>query len=265
MRSFLAGRARPYYPSKIHPALNSFADECRSMLARLAAYVGSLALLAIVGLHLWDELSADLGVEPQARPGWALATRSHPAFAVSQVDIPGKTETYDIFRHPEGGRKDVLRWAGLGEKPTIDLEIYRAGSEIGPSDLTEIAARMDPEGRRELEAAGVIDSKFGAVTLLRLAGTADDAGSCLGFLKRLNEPHLRISGWSCQGDALPARRAAIGCILSRLILLTSGNEPKLAELFARAELRRASCASGAPFPLADWVSAADNPRLRGSL
>jgi hypothetical protein len=104
------------------------------------------------------------------------------------------------------------------------------------------------------------------VTLLRLTGNADAARSCLGFIKRLDEPNLRISGWSCQGDALPARRAAIGCILSRLILLTAGNEPKLAELFARAELRRGSCAAAtASAASVDWVIGAENPRLRGTL
>jgi hypothetical protein len=77
---------------------------------------------------------------------------------------------------------------------------------------------------------------------------------------------LWISGWSCQGETLPARRAAIGCILSRLILLTAGNDPKLAELFARAELRRADCAAtAAPVTSADWVTGAQDPRLRGSL
>ena len=44
---------------------------------------------------------------------------------------------------------------------------------------------------------------------------------------------------------MPARRAAIGCMLNRLILLTAGNDPKLAELFARAELKRGSCAAPA--------------------
>ena len=87
------------------------------------------------------------------------------------------------------------------------------------------------------------------MTLLRLAGRADDAPACLGFIKRLDEPDLRISGWSCQGDSLPARRAAVGCMLNRLILLTAGNEPKLAELFARAELKRGSCAARPHPPL----------------
>ena len=156
--------------------------------------------------------SADL--EPAAKAGWSLATRSYPAFAVSQFDLNGKTETYEIFRHPEGGRKDVLRWAAQGEKPVAALEIYRPGREAGGSEpaTTEIASRMDPEARQGLETAGVIESKFGPVTLLRLAGEANGAASCLGFIKRLDEPGLRISGWSCQGDDMPARRSAAACI-----------------------------------------------------
>jgi hypothetical protein len=197
-----------------------------------------------------------------------VATRSYPAFAVSQFDLPGKTEAYEIFRHPEGGRKDVFRWSAQGEKPVAELELYRPGGESGQSGpaIAEIAARVDPDGMRALEAAGVIDSKFGAVTLLRMAGNADDAPSCLGFLKHLDEPDLRISGWSCQGDTLPARRAAVSCILNRLMLLTAGNDPKLAGLFARAELKRGNCApAAAPALAADWVLGAENPRLRGGL
>ena len=264
MRPFWATRATSYYPTQIHPALNSFADECCATLARLLLYVGTLALLAIVGIHLWDQLPAIEIAESSTKPGWSLASRSHPAFAVSQLDFPEKTATYDILRHPEGGRKDVLRWAAQGESPVVELEIYRPGGEFGESGpaVAELAGRMDPGGR-ELEAAGVIDSKFGPVTLLR---PADGARPCLGFVKRIDQPLLQLSGWSCQGDGLPARRAAIGCILSRLMLLTAGNDPKLAELFARAELKRGSCAaSAATAPSADWVTGAENPLLRGTL
>ena len=268
MRSFWAPRANSYYPSqyqaRIHPALNSLVDEFCGTLARLFAYVGALALLAIGGLALWQQLPVEEAHAPVAKAGWSVASRSSQAFAVSQFDSHEKTEAYEILRHPEGGRKDIFRWAAQGEKPVAELEIYRPGGEFSQSGpaFAEIAERMDPMGARELETAGVIDSKFGPVTLLRLRGSADDARSCLGFIKRFGDPDLRISGWSCQGEALPARRAAIGCILSRLILLTAGNEPKLAELFARAELRRGSCTAIATS--ADWVTEADNPRLRGT-
>jgi hypothetical protein len=254
------------HPANIHPALRSFADECSGVLARLIAYVGALALLAIIGLGLWNELPKGMA-DPAAKSAWGIAARSYPAFAVSQFDSSGKTEAYEILRHPDGGRKDVFRWAAQGEKPIAELEIYRPGGELSQSGppIAEIAARMDPDGVRELQAAGVIDSKFGAVTLLGLSDRGGAARPCLGFMKAVDEPGLRISGWSCQGDTLPARRAAIGCILNRLILLSAGNDPKLAELFARAELKRGSCAPASPVASADWVTGAQNPRLRGSL
>jgi hypothetical protein len=251
------------HSTRIHPALNSFADECCGTLAHLIAYAGALALLAIAGLYLWDQLPKAAAFEPAAKASWSQASRSYPAFAVSQFNIPEKTETYEIFRHPEGGRKDVFRWAAQGEKPVAELEIYRPGSEFSQSvpAVAELAARMEPGGVGQMEVAGVIDTKFGPVALFRRTGDADATGFCLGFIKGFDAANLRISGWSCQGDALPARRAAIGCILNRLILLTSGNEPKLAELFARAELKRSNCAAAATS--ADWVTSAENPHLRG--
>ena len=278
MQPFSAPRAGPYYHAGIHPALTSFADECCATLARLIAYVGALALLGIVGLHLWDELPAAVPIEPVGKPGWSVASRSHPAFAVSSLELPEKSETYEILRHPKGGRKDVFHWGLQDEKPVAELEIYRPGGEFNPSQAlssetsssealeAEMAARMDPQGAHELEAAGVIDSKFGVVTLLRFSNNPDGAKSCLGFIKRLGGAALQISGWSCRGGGLPARRAAIGCMLNRLTLLSAGNEPKLAELFARAELKRGSCATAAaPGVPADWVMSAENPRLRGPL
>ena len=189
----------------------SFADECCGTLARLFAYVGALALLGIVGLHFWNELPAG-DMEPPARAVWSPATRSYPAFAISQPESFEKTASYEILRHPGGGRKDILRWAAAPETAIAELEIYRPGDELSESGpaLAELADRMDPNGARELETAGVIDSKFGAVTLLRLAGLArGGAPACLGFLKRLDQPELRISGWSCHGELLNSLRKSV--------------------------------------------------------
>jgi hypothetical protein len=82
MRSFWANSANSH-TGQIHPALTGFADECCGTLARLLVYVGTLALLAIFGLQLWDRLPADETSEPAAGPGWSTAGRAHPAFAVS--------------------------------------------------------------------------------------------------------------------------------------------------------------------------------------
>jgi len=260
-------QSNPQYPySGIHPALTSFADECCGTLARLIAYVGALALFGIVALHFWDQLQFDAVTEPANEPGFTLAQRSRPAFAVSSFDPIEKSEAYDIFRHPAGGRKDIFHWGPPGERPIAELEIYRPGSETDASEPTaaDLVTRMAPDGPKELEAAGVIDTKFGTFALVRLSGRLDPAKSCLGFIRRFGDPALLISGWSCQGTTLAARRAAIGCMLNRLTLLASGNGPKLAELFARAELKRGSCSAATAIAV-DWVTGAESPRLRGPL
>jgi hypothetical protein len=255
-------------PAEIHPALHSFADECTAVIGRLLAYVGALALIAIVG----NQLLADLpvvwhGVSPAGASGWSLAVQSHPAFAVTQIDSALKTETYDIFRHPEGGRKDIIRWAtGLGTKPIAELGLYRPGTETpdaGPP-TADIAAGMGFGEARHIETAGVVDTKFGYVSLLGFADTSTDHPPCLGFIKNFGEANLRISGWSCQPGSPSVRRTAISCMLDHLILLTAGNDPKLAELFAHAELKRGACRAAASTASADWVTSPQNPRLRGS-
>lgn len=267
MQSFAADPANSHDTTRIHPVLTSFADEVCGTLARLFAYVMTLALFAIGGMALWEQLPDVAAIDPSAKGAWSLADRSSRAFTVSQFDLHDKTEAYEIFRHPQGGRRDVFQWNGTDKKPVAELEIYRPGGELsheGPA-IGEIAARMDPAGVRELEAAGLIDSKFGTVTLLRLISGTEAARACLGFMKRVGDPNLRVSGWSCQGDNLPARRAAISCMLNRLTLLSTGNDPKLAELFARAELRRSDCATSAvPALSADWLIGSDNPQLRGA-
>jgi hypothetical protein len=267
MHSFPADPANSYYTLRIRPALASFVDEVCGTLARLCAYLMTLALMAICGVALWEHLPDVMAMETSPKT-WSQAGRTAPAFAVSQLIFPGKTETYEVFRHPGGGRKDVFHWSGIGGTPVAELEIYRPGEEIDQvgSAAGYLALRMDPAGPRELEAAGIIDSKFGAVTLFRRVGGAEAGHACLRFYRHVDEPKFRLSGWSCLGEDLPARRTAIGCMLNRLILLTAGNDAKLTELFARAEVRRSDCTtSGAPALSADWVTGADNPHLRGAL
>lgn len=249
-------------PTQIHLALANFADEVVGTLARLFAYVGALALFAILALAALGQLPSLRDDEPAEKPGWAEASRSHPAFALSKLDSSDKTASYTILRHPEGGRRDVLRWTGDADKPVAELEIYREGGEFDVArPATEgLAIRMGLAAATPLEQAGLIDTKFGPVALFRPTGTAP--GTCLGYLKRSEEPALQISGFSCQGDTLPAQRAAVACTLNRLTLLTSGNEPKLAELFARAELKRRPCA---PVGSSDWLLGAANAQLRGAL
>jgi hypothetical protein len=237
MQAFQAIPAAPHRTGKIRAALKSAVDEICGTLARLFAYLGTLALFFIVGVYLWDK-RPQMQAETPARPVWTAATRSTPAFAIIGSDLSYKSKSYRIFRHSEGGRRDVLRWDADGQA-VAELEIYRPGGEFEPSAVTS--------------GFGVIDSKFGPVTLLRL-----NDGACLGFMKAVDQPALRISGYVCQGETAAARAAAITCMLNRLSLIAAGNDARLAELFARADLKRADCRT-------DWVSGSDKPGLRGAM
>lgn len=268
MQSPEASTAVSPTPSSFHLALAAFADEVVGTLARLFAYVGALALFAILALAAIDQLPDLRDDDPATTPGWSVADRSHPAFAVSRLDSSDKTISYTILRHPQGGRRDVMRWAGEADKPVAELEIYREGGEFdvarpATADLAaNLAAQLGLGSAPPLEQAGLIDTKFGPVALFRPVATDRAAPSCVGYLKRSEEPALQISGFSCQGDTMPARRAAVACMLNRLTLLASGNEPKLAELFAHAELKRRACAGAAA---SDWLLGAANAQLRGTL
>jgi len=64
-----------YNTTRFHPVLNGLAEECCGMLARLVVNVGALALLAIVGIHLWDQLPPGESAEASTKAAWSLATR----------------------------------------------------------------------------------------------------------------------------------------------------------------------------------------------
>ena len=164
--------ADPPASSRLYDNNPSDADElCRRSLRHAGTAVRLYDDAGADGHRRYHAVGAVAGcdrLEPSAKDGWAAATRSAPAFAVSQFVFQGKTEAYEISRHPEGGRKDVFRWSGPDGKAgrrTRTLSSRRR-TQSGPA-VADIAARMDPDGARELEAAGMIDSKFGPVTLLR--------------------------------------------------------------------------------------------------
>lgn len=259
--------------STLHPALLSASDKFRAIFARFLAYASGLAVLTALLGNLFAGAPATAIAPITAKPGWIAATRPQPAFTINHLDLAGIPEPYQILRHPEGGRKDALRWTApggaktAGEKANTEIEIYRPGLELAASDSSkgDMAARIGlPEGSVP-QAAGIIASKFGAIPLQRFA--APGGASCLAFSKGFDNPRVLISGWSCQPIAAAALRAFIACTLDRLVLLSAGNDPTLAGLFARAELRRTGCSAAASNgqPGSDWIATTREPSLRGAL
>ncbi|BAM86382.1 conserved hypothetical protein [Bradyrhizobium oligotrophicum S58] len=267
MHSDSASTAAPSRTTVLQ-ALQAITDEVCGTFARLFAYVGALALIAMLGMAGWNTLDGGDDARPPVRPGWIAAEGAVPAFSLRLTDQPDRTATYAVLTHPAGGRKDVLRWGEPADRPAAELEVYRIGPERDAIDnpRADLAVRMGRGAAAELETAGVIESRFGPVGLVRRAGAPEGPGACLGFFKTIAEPALRISGWSCQGVTMPVRRAMVGCMLNRLTLLSSRHDTALAELFSRAEPRRGDCdGPGEARTLSDWVTALDNPKLRGRL
>jgi hypothetical protein len=255
---------------RVHPALINFAEECRAVSVRLMAYVFGVGALALIAGDLFSGAAIDMveaSVPLRSRDAWTTGVRPQPAFAAPVADFSSQSESYEILRHPEGGRKDVLRWsAALSEAPLSQIELYRPGTELtafGPV-ASEIAARITQGRTDAIQAAGVIETKFGPVALVGFSSQAAGRPQpCIGFAHSFETPRLQISGWSCQGDNPQIQRQAVACALDRLTMLSAGNDPKMAELFARAELRRAGCSHSPVSP--DWVTATHEPMLRGRL
>jgi hypothetical protein len=251
--------------------LTGLADEFRATTMRIMAYLCGVAVLALIATDIASRLQDDIDFSPGLvlrQSAWRPIERPIPAFAASSSDLAEKTAAYEILRHAEGGRKDVMKWSDAGvAMPWAEIEIYRPGAEsIGFAPATlEIGARTALWNVRDVQADGVIDSKFGPVSLVAFSAPAvGKVLHCTGFARSFDDPGLQISGWTCGGAAQPAGRQAVACLLNRLTLLAAGSDPKLAELFARSELKRqADC--GSPASASEsWLNSLDEPELRGA-
>ena len=250
--------------------LAGFVDEMRATAMRILAYLCGIAVLALAGTDIASRLQDDVDLSPRLQlrqQAWRPIERPIPAFAAPLPDLAGRTATYEIQRHVEGGRKDVLRWFDAGvAMPWAEIEIYRASEEspaFAPATL-EIGGRTALWNVRDVQAGGVIESKFGPVSLVAFSTQA--AGkrlNCTGFARSFDDPLVQVSGWTCGGTAQSGGRQAAACLLNRLTLLAAGSDPKLAELFAHSELKRQANCGAAAFTGENWLSTVDDPELRG--
>ena len=189
-------------------------------MAPLCAYVMALALLAIGAIALGTIAGSPRHETPSGMPGRGRSLRRAPSPSASSIFT--KKQRLTNFPASRG------RPQGPDPMERRRQETGRRARNLPPGGESESGRPGDrgnrradgPERHARAGGRGVIDSKFGTVTLLRLIGGATRR-TCLGFIKRIDTPNLRISGWSCQGDSenMPAQRATIACMLNRLTLL----------------------------------------------
>ena len=219
-------------------------SEAPSTLVRAFAYISTVALIAAGVMQLVPATPSAGAADPAPVAEWIQVAKPFPAFSLPLPELAESGADYSLRRHAAGGgRQDILTWGDLkGVAPNLTIEIYRPGSEWAGfySAAGEIAARLEGAEIGAITPAGTMETKFGTVSLVAFSlGTP--ARRCLGFARTYRDPQLQILGWHCVSGSATAEREVAACALDRLSLLSAGSEPKLRELFARAELRRNFC------------------------
>jgi hypothetical protein len=233
-----------------------FANELRATLARVVLYS---AALAAFGLILVEIAGSRGGVVKTANPDWIEVIRPLPAFALTIPEFEAGPR-YSIWRHISGvGRRDVMSFGEEGG-PTATIEVFRG--DVEEEDITASIGELRLSAPRTPNS---IDTKFGPA---RAETAIADGRNCLHVSRKYEELRLEISGRFCSAGMELVDRGMVACALDRLSLVSAGSEPKLATLFARAELRRTFCGQKSVFLAAtpkltvDWIDARRDPKLR---
>ena len=233
-----------------------FANELRATLARTIAYTAALAAFALIVLEI---LGPRHGGVRAANRDWIEVIRPLPAFALTIPEFEGAPR-YSIWRHVSGvGRKDVMSFGEAGG-PTATVEIFRG--DVEDDDITSSIAELRLSAPPT--SPNSIGTKFGAA---RVESAIDDGRNCLRVSRKFEELRLEISGTFCNAGLELVDHGMVACALDRLSLVSAGSEPRLATLFARAELRRTFCGQKNVFLAAtpkrtDWIDATRDPKLR---
>lgn len=215
---------------------------------------------------------------PEHRPEWIESPRPHAAFALESPVLEGLHASYHVRRHRTGGGlKDDLTFGSADDRGLyVHVSIYRPGLEgmVDPDPFEAVVGvALESEIDAELqEASGRLHTKFGTLPVMSM--TVAGAGglrSCIAAADSWNDPQFGLVAWWCNDGPEIVAYGEFACLLDRLTLMTAGGDDRLAEFFARAELKRRFCnahgtfVSATPRLVNDWMHAKRTPRLRGRI
>ncbi len=258
----------------MQPVPYSAPGDIRATVVRILLYMGGLGLLAMLAASFFRTETVVAAVTPEPRLEWVSIDRPHPAFELQMPEWASSNTDYAIQRRAaDNGRKDVLSFGDpAASGPYIIVEIDRPGSssERFLDAQSEIAARIVSfTVTDDVKAAGQLITKFGAVPLVDFAIAPRERSDihaasrrCLGFARSFSTPVMQISGWYCSPGEEIVDRATLSCALDRLTMLSSGNDPDLAALFAQAEVKRTFCGQRSPVLAATPEHALPAPKPR---
>jgi hypothetical protein len=207
---------------------------------------------------------------------WSEITRMHGAFALEAPQLDGLEQKYIVRRHREGGgRKDYLTFGGPSEPGAyVRVALYRPGAEGAlEQDALEAVTAVASESSIEaelLETENRLKTKFGLLSVIEMnVKGADGKRNCVAVANAWQNAHLGLVAWWCNGGPELVSHGALACVLDRLSLMSAGGDERLADFFARAELKRGHCGTQNALVSptlkhsSDWMSAKPDPKLRG--
>jgi hypothetical protein len=239
--------------------------------------VGILAAILVDDLIAPTHAVSPSKPVPAARSAWIEVTRNQSAFALESPALEGLHARYVFHRHRTGGgRKDSLIWGNVADAgPYVRVVLYRPGAEAVDSDPLEAAVAVASESAIEAELAGPtgeLVTKFGLLPLIDMTvKEGERRRACLAAAGHWNEPRLGIVAWWCNAGPELVARGQFACMLDRLNLMSAGGDDRLAQFFAKAELKRGSCGASTAFinPTPKrpdhWLDAKAAPKLRGRI
>src|SRR6202042_208877 len=94
----------------------SVPNDIRATFARILAYMGGFAILAVVAASFFREPGGVAAVDPVPPPAWTAVERPYPAFELVMPELNGSAFNYAILRRRgDGARKDVLTWGDAAD------------------------------------------------------------------------------------------------------------------------------------------------------
>lgn len=235
----------------MHPGLHSWREDLPSAFVRGLAVFCGLFVLSFIAGRVFQSPPAVATSATAPRPDWIEIAKPFPAFALSIPEAVDAPFHYTIRRHATGGGRidSVTLGERDGDSPFLQIEVYRPGKEIfrfgeAASEVLARAGHLAPSGLTHLQEP--VETKFGSISVAAFRTGAGPRKSCIGFARGFYDPLLQIAGWFCQNGDDFVTPATLACALDRFSLLSAGSEPKVGELFARAELRRSFCGQRSP-------------------
>ena len=153
-----------------------------------------------------------------------------------------------VLRRSDGLSRELFQFGEAGSARRHALIAVDRG-DIQPSgaaaDIAALATDLGIDARVASNHQA-LDTKFGAIASVDMAIDGPEGPkACLGFALRADDAHLRVSGWVCNAGPEIVSRADTACFVDRLVTIGAG-DPAVANVFAKAELRRALCPQNQP-------------------